>query len=304
MSDIQNNAAPELDIRPLHPALGAAVTGIDLAQPLAPETFEALHQAWMEHLVLVFPRQAVSDEQQIAFARQFGDLEVHHQDIIRSNSAPEIFRVSNVTDDGKLMDPDHASVAQISLAQRWHTDSSFREIPSTGSILHGIEITRSGGNTLFANMYAAYDALTDTMKAQVENLWVTHDHDYILNSAPEVSESAERGAFEDLPPVSHPLVRVHPITGKRSLFLSPHTMVKISGQEEAESRALLDQLIEHATRDAFVYRHIWSPDDVIMWDNRCTMHSVEPFDNVTQRRIMHRVTLVGDGPPIPAAGQA
>ncbi|MBT6140249.1 MAG: TauD/TfdA family dioxygenase [Rhodospirillaceae bacterium] len=293
-----------LTIRKLHPMIGAEIHGIDLTGPLASETIEAIRVAWMQHLLLVFPDQPIDDDNHVAFGKRFGDLEIHPSLAHRASHQDAIYRISNLDEEGNFIPPKDTSWQYLSQSWRWHTDSSFREIPSTGSILHGIEITRSGGNTLFANMYAAYDALTDTMKAQVENLWVTHDHDYILNSAPEVSESAERGAFEDLPPVSHPLVRVHPITGKRSLFLSPHTMVKISGQEEAESRALLDQLIEHATSDAFVYRHIWSPDDVIMWDNRCTMHSVEPFDNVTQRRIMHRVTLVGDGPPIPAAGQA
>ena len=129
MSIASDRTESQLSVRSLHPALGAEVTGIDLAAPLAPETFAALHQAWMEHLVLVLPGQALSDEQQIALARRFGDLEVHHQDIIKSRTAPEIFRVSNVDDDGNLMTPANPSVVQIALAQRWHTDSSYRRLP-------------------------------------------------------------------------------------------------------------------------------------------------------------------------------
>ena len=298
MSDIQNNAAPELDIRPLHPALGAAVTGIDLAQPLAPETFEALHQAWMEHLVLVFPRQAVSDEQQIAFARQFGDLEVHHQDIIRSNSAPEIFRVSNVTDDGKLMDPDHASVAQISLAQRWHTDSSFRPVPSKGSILHGLEVTAEGGQTWFTNMYKVYAALSADQRRRIEGRKACHDFGHLATLAPiKPLSPSER---EAMPPVWQPMIRQHPVTGQKSLFISPIYNNAVEGMDDEAALALIAELAELAEDEAFVYRHIWSPDDIVMWDNRCTMHRVTPYD-LGLRRVMHRATIVGDGPVVAGA---
>ena len=167
-------------------------------------------------------------------------------------------------------------------------------------ILHGIEITNAGGNTLFANMYAAYDALDEVMKDRIEGLRVVHDHDYILSLSPELQKKKDRGTYDELPPVTHPLVQVHPVTQRRSLFLSPHTMARVEGLEEGEGRALLDELIAHATEQEFVYRHVWAKDDVIMWDNRCTMHSVEPYDNVNIRRIMHRVTLVGENKPIPA----
>ena len=144
MSNATDSARNNLTIRPLGAALGAEVTGIDLAGPLDDDTLAAVQRAWMEHLVLVFPNQPLSDAQHISFAKRFGALEEHHQEIIKSRAAPEIFSVSNVDDDGNLMAPDHPSVAQISLAQRWHSDSSFRPVPSLGSILHGIEVTEDG----------------------------------------------------------------------------------------------------------------------------------------------------------------
>jgi alpha-ketoglutarate-dependent taurine dioxygenase len=149
-------------------------------------------------------------------------------------------------------------------------------------------------------MYAAYEALDAQTRARIVGLTVIHDHDYILSLSPELAAREDRGRYDALPPVRHPLVQVHPETGRRSLFLSPHTMVNIEGMEPGQGRALLDELIAHATGERFVYRHRWAPHDVIMWDNRCTMHSVEPFDNANVRRIMHRVTLAGDGPPIAA----
>jgi len=283
-----------------HPLIGAEIRGIDLSQPLDDATCEALHAAWMKHLLLVFPEQDISDEAHIAFGRRFGELEIHPSLAHRSSQNVEIYRVSNVDEAGNIIPPKDTSWQYLSQSWRWHTDSSFREIPSKGSILHGIETTTNGGNTLFANMYAAYDALNDATKARIEKLRVIHDHDYILSLSPELAKKKDKGTYDELPPVIHPLVQVHPVTRRRCLLLSPHTMVNIEGMNETEGRALLDELIEHATNERFVYRHIWNQDDIIMWDNRCTMHSVEPFDNVSIRRIMHRVTLVGENKPVPA----
>ena len=297
MSIADDRTESELNIRPLHPALGAQVRGIDLAAPLAPETFQALHQAWMEYLVLVFPGQALSDEQQIAFARQFGELEVHHQDIIKSRSAPEIFRVSNVDDDGKLMTAAHPSVAQISLAQRWHTDSSYRPVPSMGSILHGIEVTGEGGETWFTNMYRVHDALPAALRPKVEGRKARHDFARLATLAPikPLSKAESRA----MPPVWQPMVRRHPVTGAKSLFISPIYNDAVEGMADADAVALIGELAELAGRDEFIYRHRWSADDIVMWDNRCTMHQVTPYD-LGQRRVMHRATIIGDGPVIAA----
>lgn len=298
-------AVSELPARPIearrrHPLIGAEVRGVDLARPLDAATRMRIHDLWMQHLVLVFPGQSISDEQHIAFGRNFGELEIHVSVAHRSSRNAEIYRVSNVDEAGNIIPPRETAWQYINLSWLWHTDSSFREVPSKGSILHGLEVTNAGGSTLFANMYAAYDDLDAAMKRRIEGRWVIHDHDHILSLSPGLSKKQDKGRYDALPPVRHPLVQVHPVTRRRCLLLSPHTMVEVEGMAPAESRALLDELIAHATREKYVYRHEWATDDVIMWDNRCTMHSVEPFDNAHVRRVMHRVTLVGEGKPVAA----
>ena len=288
-------------VEPLHRAIGAAVYDLDLRTPLGAPTLEEIHALWMAHLVLLFPGQSITDEQHIAFGKRFGALEVHPSLAHRGSTNQEIYRVSNVDETDSLIPPKDSGWQYLKQSWLWHTDSSFREVPSKGSILHGIETTRDGGNTLFANMYAAFDALDSDLKERIVGLEAIHDHDFILSLSPELSARADKGRYDALPPVRHPLVRVHPVTGQHSLFLSPHTMVNIVGMSESEGRVLLDELIAHATSERFVYRHQWSNDDVIMWDNRCTMHSVEPFDNARTRRVMHRVTLTGEEAPVGAA---
>ena len=295
-----HNTAAELETRPLHASIGAAIHGLNLSQPLAPATVAAITDAWMKHIVLVFPNQPISDDALVAFGRQFGDLEIHPSLAHRATRNREIYRVSNLDEKGDFIPPDNTAWQYVSQSWRWHSDSSFREVPSNGSILHGIKITNEGGNTRFANLYDAYDALTDGMKIRIDPLWVVHDHENILDLAHGRKTRPADGTYEDMPPVRHPLVRRHPVTGRRCLFLSPHTMARVEGLSDEEGRALLDELIAHAIEDRFVYRHVWTKDDVIMWDNRCTMHAVEPFDNRTVRRVMHRVTLVGEDKPIPA----
>lgn len=288
----------KLHLTQRHPLIGTEVRGIDLRQPFDDVTFEELHALWMENLLLIFPDQPITDEQHIAIGRRFGELEIHPSLDHRSSRHKEIYRVSNVDEAGNIIPPKETAWQYLSLSWLWHTDSSFREVPSKGSILHGLETTNAGGNTLFANMYAAYDGLTAAMQKRIEGLYVIHDHDFIIKRSPELANKQDKGRYDELPPVRHPLVQLHPITHRRCLFLSPHTMDRVDGLPEAESRSLLDELIAHAIQPNYVYQHVWANDDVIMWDNRCTMHSVEPFDNATIRRVMHRVTLVGESPPI------
>jgi len=280
-----------------HPLIGSEIRGVDLSRPLAREELAELEAIWMEHPMLVFPEQALTDEQQIAFARNFGDLEIHPSVAHRSSAHPEIYRVSNVDEQGDILPSESSEWQYMELTWLWHTDSSFREIPSKGSILHGLEIPPTGGNTLFANMYAAYDALADDTKARIAGLKVRHSHDAVLSRSAKLSARQDKGKYTDMPAVEQPLVRRHPVTRRRSLFLSPHTMEGVVGLPADESRALLEELTRHATDDRFVYRHQWQQDDVIIWDNRCTMHEDMPYDSVNHRRIMHRTTIVGDERP-------
>src|SRR6476659_2488736 len=169
----------QLQVRALHPALGAEVRGVDMRTPLDPDTFSAVHDAWMQHLVLVFPGQHITDEEHVAFTRGFGEPEIFHQTIIRSRRVKEIFRVSNVDDDGNLMPPDHPTVKQVSLAQFWHTDSSYRETPCIGALLHGVETSTTGGETQFTNMYAVYEALPESLKQQVQGRRARHNFGHL-----------------------------------------------------------------------------------------------------------------------------
>lgn len=291
------DAPRELTVTRRHPLIGTEVRGIDLAHPLAPEARARLDEIWMAHPMLVFPGQAITDEQQIAFARNFGELEIHPSVAHRSSANPEIYRVSNVDENGNILPSESSQWQYMELTWLWHTDSSFREVPSKGSILHGILIPPEGGDTLFANMYEAYEALSPDMKRRIETLTVRHSHDAIIARSAKLSARQDKGTYTEMPPVEHPLVRSHPVTGRRSLFLSPHTMAGVVGVPDDEGRALLDELTRHATEERFVYRHRWRKDDVIMWDNRCTMHAVMPYDSVNHRRIMHRTTIVGDERP-------
>ena len=297
MSQLSDTVQPAPIARTLHPALGAEIGGVDLGRPLDPAAFRAVHDAWMAHLVLVFPAQPISDDEQIAFARQFGELEMHHQDILRSARAPEIFRVANVDEDGRLMAPSHPSVAQISLTKHWHTDSSFRPVPSMGSILRAVEVTEAGGETCFTNMYRVYQALPAALKRQVEGRRARHDFGHLETLAPiKPLSEAERAA---MPPVWQPMVRRHPVTGGKSLYISPIYNAKIEGMADDAAVDLIAELAAFAGRPAFVYRHRWSAHDIVMWDNRCTMHRVSAYD-LDHRRVMHRATIAGDGPVVAA----
>ena len=287
-----------LQVRPLHPALGAEVRGVDMAKPLDAATRDELHDAWMKYLVLAFPEQHITDEEHVAFTRHLGEPEIFHQNIIKSKRVREIFRVSNVDDEGRLMPPDHPTVKQISLAQFWHTDSSYRTIPCTGALLHGVEVSRTGGETEFTNMYMVYEALPERLKREVEGRKARHDFGYmhVLQPALKPLTPEERAA---MPPVWQPMVRIHPVTKRKSLYISPIYNDLVEGLSPEASRALIEELAEFAGERQFVYRHRWETDDVLMWDNRCTMHQVTPFDP-GERRVMHRTTIVGDAPVIAA----
>ena len=280
-----------ISVKSLHPAIGAEIRGVDLRQNMDPETFQAVHDAWMEHLVVVFPDQKITDQEHVAFTRYFGEPEIFHQKIIRSRAIEEIFRVSNVDDDGNLMPPSHPTVKQVSLAQMWHTDSSYRQMPCIGSLLHGVEISRTGGETQFINMYMVYDELPDSLRRQIEGRRARHDFGNLHKLASLKPLTEEEQAA--MPPAWQPLVRRHPVTGRTSLYISPIYNDAVEGLDDSDARRLIADLTEFSAQDRFTYKHRWEPDDVLMWDNRCTVHAVTPHDP-TERRVMHRTTIVGD----------
>jgi len=284
------SATQSISIRKLHPYLGAEIRGVDMGRPLDAATFKAVHDAWMEHLVLVFPDQHITDEQHVAFTTYFGEPEIFHQDIIKSKRTKEIFRLANVDEDGQLIPPKHATLKQIALAQMWHTDSSYKPKPCVGALLHGLEVSRTGGQTRFTNMYAVWDELPESLKRQVRGRKARHDFGNLARLADIRKPTAEEEAA--MPPVWQPMVRTHPVTGRTSLYISPIYNDQIEGMADADAVKLIAELTEFSGQEKFVYSHWWAPDDVVMWDNRCTMHQVTPHDPA-ERRIMHRTTIEG-----------
>jgi alpha-ketoglutarate-dependent taurine dioxygenase len=297
MSAHTEATASRLAVRKLHPALGAEVRGIDMRRPLDADTFRELHDIWMEHLVLVFPDQHVTDGEHVDFTRHFGEPEIFHQKIIRSERVKEIFRVSNVDENNILMPPDHPVAQQVALAQFWHTDSSYRQIPCTGALLHGVEVSRTGGETQFTNMYLVYDSLPDSLKQQIEGRKAQHNFGHMHTQAKLKPLTEEEKAA--MPAVWQPMVRKHPVTGRKSLYISPIYNDAVEGMASADARQLIAELTKIAAEPRFVYTHRWETDDVLMWDNRCTMHQVTPFDP-RERRVMHRTTITGQDPVMPA----
>ena len=284
-----------ITVIPRHPALGAEVRGVDLRQPMDAATRQVVIDAWTEHLVLVFPDQVITDQEHVAFTRHFGEPEIFHQTSLslRSDRVREIFLVSNVDENDRLMTPAEPSQKQLSSARQWHTDSSYRPMPSVGSLLHGIEISRTGGITQFINMYMVYDDLPESLRRDVEGRRARHDFGMlsrVVGSPPPTP--AERAA---MPPVWHPMVRRHPVTGRKSLYISSIYNAAVEGMEEGPARRLIEELSAFAAQPQYMYRHEWEPHDVLMWDNRCTVHAVTPHDPA-ERRVMHRTTIVGREP--------
>lgn len=278
------------EINPLSSALAAEVVGLDLAEPLDDETFAAVHRAHLDHQVLVFRDQHITPEQHIAFSRRFGDLSGHVYDQFLLPGYPEILKVSNK----KTADGDFAGLA--SAGRRWHSDLSYAEVPSLGSLLYALEIPPEGGDTLFNNMYRAYETLPDSTKARIDGLKA----EFLIGSARKYYTTEERPALTaeqmaKVPSVEHPVVRTHPETGRKALYVNPAHTVRILGLEAAEADALLEELCEYAVRPEFVYRHKWRLHDLVFWDNRCCMHIAEPPPPGADRH-MHRTTVIGDVP--------
>ena len=281
--------------RPLHPGFAAEVTGIDCRAPLTAEEVAAVEAGMDRHAVLVFPGQDITDEQQLAFTQHFGDLENypgggHIRKRADSRLGAGIADFSNLDKDGRIISAEDR-VWFFKLGDRlWHSDSSFRPVPAKYSLLSGRVLPSWGANTDFADMRAAYDALDARTKAEVEDLVCLHSLMFSRQAIgfTELTEQ-EIAAFK---PVRQRLVRTHPVTGRKSLFLSSHAGA-IEGWTVPEARMFLRDLTEHATQREFVYSHEWRRFDLVMWDNRTTMHRARRFDR-NEVRDVRRTTLAGD----------
>jgi alpha-ketoglutarate-dependent 2,4-dichlorophenoxyacetate dioxygenase len=279
-----------IEVRQLHPLFAGEVHGVNLAEPLDEAAVKAVWDAIHRYAVLVFHgKTLLSDDQQVAFAGHFGTLETFgygYRGSERSRFRPEIADVSNLSAQGTLAERD-ARRRLRGLANRlWHTDSSFKRVPGALSMLHAHAIPTRGGETEFADLRAAYDALDEGTKAKIQDLVALHHYEYSRAKLGFTDFNAEEKAA--LPPVPQRLVRRIPGSGRRTLYLASHAS-HILGWPLPEGRMLIQDLMEHATQPAFVYRHTWQVGDFVIWDNRCTMHRARPFDE-TQRRDMRRIT--------------
>jgi len=279
-------------LRALSRACGAEVTGLDLTRPLDPESVGLLNQALGEHGILLFRDANLTPEQHIAFSRHFGPLETHVVGEFNLAKHPAIFVVSNVREEGKLKGAVYAG-------QYWHSDLSYMPKPSLGSLLLCHEMPEIGGDTMWANMYLAYESLSDVMKKFLGGLKAVHDYSnaydkYFAHLKERPPLTPEQRA--KTPPVEHPMVRTHPVTKRKALYVNPGFTTGIVGMPREESEPMLEFLFRHSTRPEFIYRHKWRVNDLIFWDNRCTMHYALADYDFSVRRHMHRTTVAGDVP--------
>jgi taurine dioxygenase len=288
VTDRLSVTARSFDTRELGPLVGLAIAGLDMSKPVAAQIETELKQLFLEYKILCFRDQALSLDQQVAFTRMWGTPLEHTMDgHMQAGAENKVQIASNAGPDGRP-NGKHPDVT----AMRWHTDRSWRKEPALATILHGIEVPREGGDTPFCDAAAAYRALPDSRKAELEPLKVIHSVEYSRRAAggPPATEYELRIG----PPVAHPLVRRHPETGEPALFLGSHAW-KIEGMRESAGRALIDELTAYMTQDRFVYAHKWHRGDLLIWDNRCLLHRATPYDTTKELRTMHR-TVVQGGP--------
>jgi taurine dioxygenase len=278
-------------ITPFQGPVGAEVTGLDLSQPLADDDFKRIHRAHLDHHVVVFRDQRITPDQQISFSRRFGPLQIHVLRQFQLTGHPDILIVSNVLEDGKpigLGDAGHF----------WHSDLSYKETPSLGSLLHAQELPAEGGDTLFANMHLAWDTLPQALRDAVKGR--SAEHTYLAKYAELQKRSPWRPNLSaeqiaQVKPVVQPMVRTHPETGRKALFVSEHFTTRVIDMPEGESRDLLQALFDHSVREEHLYRHQWREHDLVFWDNRSLMHLAAGTPDHLRRK-MYRTTIEGDKP--------
>jgi len=273
----------------------AEVEGVDLSKPMDSETVEAIRQAWWDHSILVFRGQNITDDQHIEFSRHFGDLQGHSVKDWLLPTHPEILVLSNRGEGG--VKPLKNGGAY------WHSDITYQASPPMGSILHGLVVPPEDGDTLYADMYAAYEALDDETKALIEGRIAIHNykHRYLKMAEGGARPTPTAEQLSEWQDVEHPIVLKHPDTGRKALYVNEGFTMGIKGMDKDEGDALLQRLYEHSSRPEFVYAHKWREDDIVMWDNRCTMHRATTYDAEKYDRTMHRTTIKGTAPREAAA---
>jgi alpha-ketoglutarate-dependent taurine dioxygenase len=270
--------------RPLSPALGAEITGIDLRDEIDEQLSQRLLDTWHQYLVIVLRDQILDEDNQVRFAEHFGPLAKVSSKKQFSRKHPAVMLISNIRENGEPIGnlPDGE--------MQFHTDQCHQPRPAKASMLYAIEIPSTGGNTLFANAYAAYETLPDDVKRRLEGRRALNAYDYDIGTTIRRSEVPD-----DTPSQWHPAVRTHPATGRKALYVNRLMTRKIEGLPAQESDELLNFLFDHQERPQFIYEHVWRPGDILVWDNRCTLHARTDF-SPTERRLMRRVTILGEVP--------
>jgi taurine dioxygenase len=274
--------ATRLALRRLAPTIGAEVLGLDLRQPIDPATAQALRQAWYEHAVLLMRGQELTEDQQARYGEVFGPLALAYPTRRLPGRHQSVMLISNIRENGKPIGalPDGEMF--------FHSDLCYTEHPVVGTMLYSIEVPPAGGNTMFADQYAAYATLPEAVKARVDKLRATNRYDIGYDV------TIRRGrASPDAPHWTHPMVRIHPKTGRRALYVNRLMTHDVESMSEAEAEALLAPLYDHQEQRCFVYEHVWRPGDVVLWDNRCTLHARTDF-SPSERRLLRRITIARD----------
>lgn len=286
-----SEASWPFEVRALTPKLGAAISGVELAEDLADGVFRALYQAFLRYQVLLFPPQDLPPGRQVEFARRFGEVQVHVMNQYHADGFPELYRLSNLDAQGKPngKHPDKGTLA-------WHTDGSWQRVTGQATIIYGEVMPESGegGETHFCDTYGAYERLSAAWKARIATMRAVHNLDFsrTRRHGEDPMTEAQRLAR---PPVDHPVVRAHPETGRKCLYLGDHAE-SIVGMPYAEGRALIEELNALAVHPDLSYEHRWTPRELIVWDNRCVMHRATAYDPATQGRVIRRCTVLGEVP--------
>jgi alpha-ketoglutarate-dependent 2,4-dichlorophenoxyacetate dioxygenase len=287
-----------IKITRLTPAFAAKIDGADIARPVDDPTWTAIRAAFDEHSVLLFRSQPLDDEKQIAFSQRFGSLEVTRS--MNPAAGTPFARQSNLDiKTGDVIPPEDRRMVYQLANMLWHSDSSFKTLPSLCSLLSARIVPPEGGATEFASTRCAYPALPEALKRRVNDAVAVHDFSWSRDQVrPGFFTEKERAEY---PPVRHPLVRRNPVNGREALFLGAHAS-HIVGLSVEDGRALLKELLEHVTQPQFCYRHEWQEGDLIIWDNRCVLHRATPFDTTRHKRLMQRTTVSGDPAELARAG--
>jgi len=281
--------SPSFSVRPLTPSLGAEISGIDFAAGVSDAVFAEIRAAWLQYEVLLFPSQDISPAAQVAFARHFGEVQIHVMNQYHAGGFPELYRLSNLDENGNPngRHPDKGTLI-------WHTDGSWRRRTGQATIIYGEIMPEVGGETHFCDMYGAYDRLTPQWRARLEPLRAVHNLDFsrTRRHGHEPMTDEQRKAA---PPVDHPVIRTHPETGRKCVYLGDHAEY-IQGMPYDEGRALIDEVNAMIVHPDLTYAHKWTPRELIVWDNRCVMHRATEYDPATQRRVIRRCTILGEVP--------